>query len=75
MDPVERDKLFSTLDINKNLDKKSLAQLNKIVTRRYKAFALDGKIGHYTGTKFNIKLLEEAQPISLPPYHASPEGE
>jgi len=33
---------------------------------------MDGQIGEYLDIKYRINLQEEAVPISMPPYHASP---
>ena len=73
MDPIRKDQLLTTLDINKSLEKSKLKQLESIILNRYKAFAVDGEIGHFSEIKYDIKLKEGAEPVSLPPYHASPE--
>jgi len=46
---------------------------NKSSNKHQKAFSLDGRIGEYSDIKYAIKLTEDTVPISMPPYHASPE--
>ena len=70
---IPREELISALDINPRLDSKQKKQLEKVLTRNYQAFSLDGRIGKYEGIQYNIKLVEGATPVSLPPYTASPE--
>jgi hypothetical protein len=73
MDPINKSQLLPTLDINSNLEKDKLELLHEVLLRRHKAFAVDGRIGSYSDIKYGIKLVKDAQPVSLPPYHASPD--
>ena len=41
--------------------------------KNHLAFSLDGRISKYSDIKYSIKLVDNATPVSLPPYHASPE--
>ena len=64
---------LSMLDFNPKLSKSQKESLQQIVLKHRKAFSLDGRIGEYSDIKYTIKLKEDAIPISMPPYHASPE--
>ena len=65
--------LLSSLDINPKLNSTQRKAMEKVLVKNHLAFSLDGRIGKYKGIKYEIKLIPEAQPISLAPYHASPE--
>ena len=65
--------LVSSIDFNPKLSLAQRAKLEKIVMKNSRAFSLDGKIGKYSGIQYPIKLVPDAQPVSLAPYHASPE--
>jgi hypothetical protein len=65
--------LLSSLDFNPKLSTTQRETLERIVYKNRKAFSLDGRIGEYSDIKYAIKLTDEAVPISMPPYHASPE--
>ena len=64
--------LLSSLDFNPQLLNSQRRQLEEVVIRNHRAFSLDGRIGEYSDIKYRINLQEDAIPISLPPYHASP---
>jgi len=64
--------LLSSLDFNPQLLNSQRRQLEEVVIRNRRAFSLDGRIGEYSDIKYRINLREDAVPISLPPYHASP---
>ena len=70
---IPKESLISTLDINPRLDRKQRKALEKVLIKNHLAFSLDGRIRKYKKLKYEIKLKEDAKPISLPPYHASPE--
>jgi hypothetical protein len=65
-------KLLSSLDFNPQLLTPQKRQLEEVILRNHKAFSIDGQIGEYSDIKYRINLQENAIPISLPPYHASP---
>ena len=65
--------LLSSLDFNPKLSESQKAQLGRIIFKNARAFSLDGRIGEYSDIKYTIKLKEDAIPISMPPYHASPD--
>ena len=70
---IPTQELLSSLDFNPKLSTSQRKTLERIVFKNQKAFALDGWIGEYSDIKYAIKLTEDAVPISMPPYHASPE--
>ena len=70
---VPSKELLSSLDFNPKLSESQRAQLGKVILKNTKAFSLDGRIGEYSDIKYTIKLKEDAVPISMPPYHASPD--
>ena len=70
---IPKESLIAALDINPCLNPRQKKALEKVLIKNHKAFSLDGRIGHYDKLKYEIKLKEGTQPISLPPYHASPE--
>ena len=72
-DFIPREQLISALDINPKLDPQQRKQVEKILIKNHQAFSLDGRIGKYTDIQYEIKLDPQAKPISLAPYHASPE--
>jgi len=70
---IPSQELITSLDFNPKLSKHQRSQLEEVVKRNRKAFSLDGRIGEYSDIKYTIKLKDDAEPISMPPYHASPE--
>ena len=75
--PVYKDissqELLSSLDFNPKLSKTERNHLEQVVLWNSKAFSLDGCIRSYSDIKYSIKLKDDAEPILMPPYHASPE--
>jgi deoxyuridine 5'-triphosphate nucleotidohydrolase len=65
--------LTQVLDFNPRLSNPQKSRLIRVILRNHKAFSLDGRIGEYTDIKYSIKLKPEAIPVSMAPYHASPE--
>ena len=65
--------LISSLDFNPKLSQVQRSKLEEVIRKNHKAFSLDGRIGEYSDIKYSIKLKEGAEPVSMPPYHASPE--
>ena len=65
--------LLSSLDFNPKLSTSQWKTLEQIVFKNQKAFALNRQISEYSNIKYAIKLTEDAVPISMPPYHTSPE--
>jgi hypothetical protein len=70
---IPSNELLSSLDFNPQLSKVQRSQLERVIIQNSKAFSLDGRIGDYSDIKYTIKLKEDAEPVSMPPYHASPE--
>lgn len=70
---ISTKEFLSTLDFNPKLLKSQKELLQQIVLKHRKAFSLNGRIGECSDIKYTIKLKDEAIPISMPPYHASPE--
>ena len=74
--PVYKDissqELLSSLDFNPKLSKTERNHLEQVILWNSKAFSLDGHIGSYSDIKYSIKLKDDAKPISMLPYHASP---
>ena len=70
---ISSQELLSSLDFNPKLLKTERNHLEQVVLWNSKAFSLDGRIGLYLDIKYSIKLKDDAEPISMPPYHASPE--
>ena len=70
---VPTKELLSSLDFNPKLSDSQKKALEQVIFKNRKAFSLDGQIGEYSDIKYSIKLTENAVPISMPPYHASPE--
>ena len=74
--PVYKDissqELLSSLYFNPKLSKTERNRLEQVILQNSKAFSLDGRIGLYSDIKYSIKLKDDAKPISMPPYHASP---
>jgi hypothetical protein len=70
---IPSNELLSSLDFNPQLSKMQCSQLERVIIQNSKAFSLDGRIGDYSDIKYTIKLKEDAEPVSMPPYHASPE--
>ena len=70
---ISSQELLSSLDFNPKLSKTERNCLEQVILRNSKAFSLDGCIGLYLDIKYSIKLKDDAEPILMPPYHASPE--
>ena len=74
-DPQEipSQELLSSLNFNPKLSATQRIKLEQVIKRNSKAFSLDGRIGDYSDIKYKINLKEGVEPVSMPPYHASPE--
>jgi len=70
-DPIPSEELLEALDINPDLDPEQQKKIEEVILKRKKAFGLDGRLGHHA-SKFEIRLKEGAEPVSMRPYHASP---
>ena len=70
---IPSQELISSLDFNPKLSSTQRTKLEQVIRRNSKAFSLDGRIGDYSDIKYKINLKEGAEPVSMPPYHASPE--
>jgi len=65
--------LLTTLDFNPKLNSDQKSRLEKVILENTRAFSIDGRIGRYEGIQYPIHLKEDAQLVSLAPYHTSPE--
>ena len=72
-DDIPTQELLTSLDFNPKLSASQRKALEYVVFKHRKAFSLDGRIGEYSNIKYAIKLAEDTIPISMPPYHTSPE--
>jgi len=70
---IPSQELITSLDFNLKLSKHQRSQLEEVVKQNQKAFSLDRRIGEYSDIKYTIKLKDNAEPVSMPPYHVSPE--
>jgi hypothetical protein len=70
---IPKEELLSSLDFNPRLTSNQRKRLEHVILKNHLAFSLDGRIRKYSNIKYSIKLVDEATPVSLPPYHASPE--
>ena len=68
---VDTQRLCTEVDICTNLKESQKRELFKVLSKNMKAFGLDGRLGNYDA-KVEIKLKSGTNPISLPPYNASP---
>jgi hypothetical protein len=73
MDNITAKDLISNLDFNPNLSKSQCQAFEKVILANHQAFSPDRRIGKYSDIWYPIKLVPDAKPISLPPYHTSPE--
>ncbi|KIJ31944.1 hypothetical protein M422DRAFT_130501, partial [Sphaerobolus stellatus SS14] len=63
--------LCTEVNINPDLLKEQQIRIQNVLKQRQAAFGLDGRLGNYEA-EVEIKLRPGSQPISLPPYNASP---
>ena len=70
---ISSQELLSSLDFNPKLLKTERSHLEQVVLQNSKAFSLNSHIGSYSDIKYSIKLKDNAKPILMLPYHASPE--
>jgi len=70
---IAKSKLIKSLNFNPKLLIQQRKQLKSVIKQNHKAFSLDRHIGEYSNIKYSIKLQLDAEPISMAPYHASPE--
>jgi hypothetical protein len=73
MDDITAKDLISNLDFNPNLSKSQHQAFEKVILVNHQAFSLARRIRKYLDIQYPIKLVPDAKPVSLPPYHASPE--
>jgi reverse transcriptase-like protein/integrase-like protein len=64
-------RLLEEVNFNPQLTKEQQIALGTIVTRRSKAFGLDGRLGTHPA-RVEIKLKPGSEPVSMRPYAASP---
>ncbi|KIY52659.1 hypothetical protein FISHEDRAFT_34651, partial [Fistulina hepatica ATCC 64428] len=70
-DPVSTAGLLEAVDICTDLPDDKRSALERVVLQNAHAFGLDGRLGNYDGL-VHIPLKPGTQPISLPPFGASP---
>ena len=63
--------LIEVLDINPELPTSKRKELQDVITKNYRAFGLDDRLGHLEQA-IQVPLKAEAKEISLLPFHASP---
>lgn len=72
-DDIEASKLLEAVDISPDLSGDQRDRISALISKHASAFGLDGKLGNYLG-KVEVEMKEGTTPISLPPFHASPEN-
>jgi hypothetical protein len=70
-EPVSGDRLLAEVDFSPDLLESQRKQLEEVVLKNSKAFGLDGRLGDYAA-HIDITMKPNAEPVSLPPFHASP---
>ncbi|KIY48703.1 hypothetical protein FISHEDRAFT_9040, partial [Fistulina hepatica ATCC 64428] len=70
-DPVSTSTLLQAVDVPTDLLDDKCATLEQVISQNAQAFGLDGWLGNYEGL-VDIPLKPDTQPISLPPFSASP---
>nr|GAT46647.1 predicted protein [Mycena chlorophos] len=65
------DKLLSEIDISPHVSPEQRCRLEEVVLRNANAFRLDGRLGNYAA-QVEIPMKPGAEPVSLPPFPASP---
>ncbi|KAF9004133.1 hypothetical protein BDZ89DRAFT_967226, partial [Hymenopellis radicata] len=70
-EPTTTQEFLTTVDVSTNLDPDQRRQLENILLRNKKAFGLDGRLGNHDA-QVEIRMKPGAEPISLPPFSASP---
>ncbi|THU87291.1 hypothetical protein K435DRAFT_617751, partial [Dendrothele bispora CBS 962.96] len=70
-DSVSSDRLLQEISLSPDLTKDQRRQLETVILQNQSAFGLDGRLGNYD-SKVEITLKPGAQPVSLPPFPASP---
>ena len=71
VDEVSSAQLLSEVHISPDLTEAQRREVEHVVRSNQAAFGLDGRLGNHPGL-VDIPLRSDAQPISLPPYTASP---
>ncbi|THU88844.1 hypothetical protein K435DRAFT_599138, partial [Dendrothele bispora CBS 962.96] len=71
IEEVSTDRLLSEVSISSDLSEDQKEQLEKVILRNAVAFGLDRQLGSYD-EKVDIELKPGSQPVSLPPFPASP---
>ncbi|KAF9012979.1 hypothetical protein BDZ89DRAFT_963292, partial [Hymenopellis radicata] len=70
-DAVTQSNFLASVGISPSLDSAQRQALEQVLLRNQDAFGLDGRLGNHD-TQVEITLKPNAEPISLPPFPASP---
>ena len=68
---IKENDLIKAVDFSEYLSEDQRIRLQQTVAKHKLAFSLNGRLGHYDA-KVEIPLKTDAQPVSLPPFPASP---
>ncbi|KAJ7133116.1 hypothetical protein C8R44DRAFT_870553 [Mycena epipterygia] len=68
---IPREKLLSEVDFSPDLTEDQRQQLEEVVLKHHTAFGLDGRLGNFAA-QVDITMKPNSDPVSLPPFHASP---
>ncbi|THU80372.1 hypothetical protein K435DRAFT_556983, partial [Dendrothele bispora CBS 962.96] len=71
IEAVKSTHLLTEVSISPDLTLDQRKRLEDVISRNSVAFGLDGRLGHHDG-KVDISLKAGSQPVSLPPFPASP---
>ncbi|EEB98511.1 hypothetical protein MPER_01964, partial [Moniliophthora perniciosa FA553] len=71
IEDVSSDRLLNEVHISPDLHQEQRKALEEVIRINEKAFGLDGRLGNYAG-RVDIPMKSGAQPVSLPPFPASP---
>ncbi|PBK88559.1 hypothetical protein ARMGADRAFT_901106, partial [Armillaria gallica] len=70
-DPIMAAKLLDKLDLSSSLTDNQRCLLQKVILENQHAFGLDNCLGN-NDARVEVRLKTDAQPVSLPPFPASP---
>ena len=71
LEEANSEQLLSEVHILPDLSKAQRQLIQEVIKKNHEAFGLDGRLGNHP-EQIDITLQPNAQPISLPPYSASP---
>ncbi|KAF9001219.1 hypothetical protein BDZ89DRAFT_919635, partial [Hymenopellis radicata] len=70
-EPTSSQEFLTAVDVSANLDPEQRRQLEQVLLRNKDTFGLDGRLGNHDA-QVEIRMKPGAEPISLPPFSASP---